>query len=343
MKLKRDFKTKCYMAVVRTASGRTRAINTYQTNREAAEKMVAEAKLEQLEHAAMIGKLTSEAISFIQTDGKTTLATAILEWVEWLRIRHRESTAHDYELTVRAWLQGVNLDKDSPRIVEAKHIHDWINDTSWTAKKNTRQTKLAAIKSFCQFCTLENYMTKDPSTRIIVSSEKLTHSQKEPGKRSTFTEDEIEKLTVKFEPGKFWHVAIALGRYAGLRIGDVCRLEWESFQTPGVLMVWTHKRNKPVRVPIHPRLEQALKALETHENTFVFPAQQRLITDVKKRSELSNTFTRACRRLGIHGKSFHDLRRTYCTEMDRLGVRREDISRMVGHSNGETTERYIQR
>lgn len=343
MKLKRDWKTKFYMAVVRTASGRAREINTYQTNRKAAEQMVAEAKLEQLENAALIGKLTNDAISFIQTDGKTTLATAIHEWVEWLRIRNRETTAHEYQLTVRSWLHGVNLEKDSPRIVEAKHIHAWINDTKWAAKKSTRHTNLAAIKSFCQFCTVENYMTKDPSLRVVVSSDKLTHAQKAPVTHLTFTEEEVQKLAVAFEPGKFWHVAVALGRYAGLRIGDVCRLEWESFKTPGVLMVWTHKRNKPVHVPIHPLLEQALKSLETHDNAFVFPAQQRLISDVRKRSHLSTTFTRACRRVGIHGKSFHDLRRTFCTVQAQNGASTQEIGKLVGHSNTETTEGYIQR
>lgn len=343
MNLKRCSKTKCYLAVIRTANGRTRTINTGQTSKREANRMIREAKIGELERAALVGALTNEAISLIQADKKITLAMALTEWLDWLKIRHRPATANDYEMTVRAWLTGVDMEKSSPRVVEEKHVNDWINDPEWKAKANTRMTKLAAIKSFCQFCLNENYMAKDPSERVFVSLDTMTHAQKEPGVHSVFTEEEVQKLAVTFEPGKFWHVAIALGRYAGLRIGDVCRLEWESFQTPGVLMVWTHKRNKPVRVPIHPQLEQALKALETHENTFVFPAQQRLITDVKKRSELSNTFTRACRRLGIHGKSFHDLRRTFCTVQAQSGVSTQEIGKLVGHSHEATTEGYIQR
>ena len=104
-----NHKSQCYVAVVRTASGKTKTVKTYQTNKEDALRVLKEAKVEELERAAIVGLLTNEAISLIQSDKKITLAEALTQWLEWLRVRHRSATAYDYELVVRAWLSGVDL------------------------------------------------------------------------------------------------------------------------------------------------------------------------------------------------------------------------------------------
>ncbi len=74
---------------------------------------------------------------------------------------------------------------------------------------------------------------------------------------------------------------------------------------------------------------------------YCFPDQRETTRDPAKRSKLSVQFGRILASLDILGHSFHDLRYTYVTECDALGIPLEHIARSVGHVNTSTTRGYI--
>ena len=55
---------------------------------------------------------------------------------------------------------------------------------------------------------------------------------------------------------------------------------------------------------------------------------------------LKRCFEGACRRAGIKGLRFHDLRHTAATRMVEKGANIAAVSRMLGHSSWNTTMRY---
>ena len=63
---------------------------------------------------------------------------------------------------------------------------------------------------------------------------------------SPSTEVEVKRMFWRLKYLNFWLPAVLIGRYTGLRIGDVVRLEWESLSTPGKFIVWTRKRDKRI-------------------------------------------------------------------------------------------------
>jgi integrase len=52
-------------------------------------------------------------------------------------------------------------------------------------------------------------------------------------------------------------------------------------------------------------------------------------------------FETACHQAGIENLRFHDLRRTFGTRLAKSGVPIHEISRLLGHTNLETTFRYL--
>jgi integrase len=57
-------------------------------------------------------------------------------------------------------------------------------------------------------------------------------------------------------------------------------------------------------------------------------------------SILSRAFEKACKRSGITGLRFHDLRHTAATRMIERGVNIAAVSRLLGHADIKTTMRY---
>lgn len=60
-----------------------------------------------------------------------------------------------------------------------------------------------------------------------------------------------------------------------------------------------------------------------------------------KRATVDHFFREACRRAGVEGFRFHDLRHEYDSRLGDADVNLKKIARFMGHSNTERTERHI--
>lgn len=87
--------------------------------------------------------------------------------------------------------------------------------------------------------------------------------------------DEVERLYIAAsKQGREWKLLVTIGIYTGLRLGDCCRLEWESVNLERRVIqlipskTKKHMHGRPVTIPIHPRPSEwkdvAAKALSPH-------------------------------------------------------------------------------
>ncbi|MCI0665404.1 MAG: site-specific integrase, partial [Acidobacteria bacterium] len=132
----------------------------------------------------------------------------------------------------------------------------------------------------------------------------------------------------------------------GMRRGEIFKLKWsdldwagESLNIPESRAVNVQEFNtKTLRarpVPITKRLKVELQTLwgksDKSTDDLVFG-----ITN-----NISKSFATACRTAEIEDLRFHDLRRTFGTRLAKSGVPIHEISRLLGHTNLETTFRYL--
>lgn len=143
---------------------------------------------------------------------------------------------------------------------------------------------------------------------------------------------------------------------SGLRRGEILSLRWNNVDFDNNLFIITatnNKSKKTKRVPVNSLLRKMLSELwlkakpseedlsnpshDAKKNKFVF-----LGDDLKPIKDIKTAYLNACRRAGIKGLRFHDLRHTAGTRMLESGVGIVAISEILGHSSIELTrKRYL--
>lgn len=322
-------------------------MSTGHTDKKEAQRWASDNKIQEMETLAMNGLLTQRAVSVMICGRQMTLAETIQPWVEDMEMRGRSpgtiilSKAH-----VKAFGKAAGV-MDAPLIsITPKQINDWVN-AHGHQKASTRSLRLAYLKSIFAFAHDAGYVLVNPAQSVRVNLGLLLHNQKEVTKRACFTEEEIQKLLdltspTGAKPSLFWNSAIEITRMTGLRLGDICSLEHNSFTREGYIVVWTQKRDKQVVVPVDEEWKKAWLARipKTHE-TWVFPKDHwRFLANIGS-GNVSEDFTTLCKSLGIYGKSFHCLRATFVTRKVEEGTPIKQVAELVGHSYTSTTEGYV--
>lgn len=332
---------------IKGSDGKIKSFSTHQKDRRNAEKVVQEAKVRELELASEMGILTQNVVSVLVSGKRTTVEDAIPEWTKWLTMQHRSpKTIENQEMWVKAWATAQNVLRAQLTALDEEDIDPWVNSPG-PNKSGTRRIMLSALRSFFMFCTSKGWLMGNPANLVRVDLGNLLHSQKETELKVPFADHEVNLLRMITAPdggypSAWWNAAITIGRYTGLRLGDIASLEWDCLAVPGKISVWTDKRDKRVELDLVPEaLAQTIQGIEKRDERYLFPRARDLYRDPKRRAQLSTNFARLLAHAQIYGKSFHCLRASYCTACDVAGIPIEHIARRVGHSDTETTEGYI--
>lgn len=291
------------------------------------------------------GKLTKKAILKIISGGTpaVTMDQAFEEYRTW----HAENspsarTTDNYIAEITAFMRANRLENKPVQSVTDRMVNAWVNPEDSSLKAGTRHVKLAALRKFFWLASVKNYVPYNPAKIIQVKYHLLTHKQKETKVKECFTDAEIERLLDATSLDPFWWHAVVLGRYTGLRLSDICQLEWACLDVPGKLKVWTDKSDTPVELVLEPEiLAESVRHIPQHHKLYCFPKERAIINDTNRRAGLSVKFTRLCAKVGIKSKSFHCLRHTYATEAKRTGKPMDHIRKDLGHSSDETTKIYV--
>lgn len=310
-------------------------------NKADAESIVKEAGIEQIERAGQIAALTKEVVAKIQSGKRVTIDEVNTEWTQHRKIYSAsENSLYTADRVIDTFIRefGIKyLDE-----VTAEDVSSFINGDS-DLSKGTRSQRLSTLRGLFDFATKRSYVLDDPTIDVKVNISKLSHKQKETKKKKPFTAQQFTKILTG-ATNDFMRTAIAISWYTGLRLGDICRLEWDSIGEDSIV-VWTEKRDKRVELPYdHPligggNLKVILSGIEKLDDKYCFPKAKIIISDPKRRSNYSVQFSKIMKRLGMTG-SFHCLRHSFVTRLAKEGESLEDIGKLVGHSDTKTTEIY---
>ena len=167
--------------------------------------------------------------------------------------------------------------------------------------------------------------------------EKARNEHKKP-----FTRDQVRQLLAYcLENGeRFWHSAVLISYYTGLRLKDVVMLKRSQVTEDGYLDLIpekTSRNQKHVRIPINSQLREELQSI-TSIGTHFFPEQVRLYNI--DRSKITNQFRAILEKTNLYapGYGFHSLRHTFVTEALGAGIDIKQVQAAVGHEAVEITE-----
>jgi integrase len=301
-------------------------------------------KAAELEQIAKVTRLTAEMVSRIVSGKDINIKSALGKYSVWATKNLVKRTAGSHVSYAKKWAKEMDLEEKPPQSLEDSDVFDWIN-TGEEIKSSTRRVRKAAVKSFLDFCFNKGWMLHKPADNCRIRMDLMTHKQKETKSHTSMNDEDI-KVLLK-EANAFWKMAIHLATKTGLRLGDICSIEWACFDGNKV-NVWTDKRDKRISIKIPVSLVNALCNLPVSDPTYVFPEEREEYLDVKRRSALSVRFKRLCEatakktgRNSLKKKSFHGLRSYYAKNKKNNGVKVEEIAKDLGHSNTKTTGVYI--
>lgn len=295
------------------------------------------------------------------------MASAVTDWAAWINKRNQARTADDFRIYIDKWMREGELAESPVDRLTEDHVDSFVNPQDADAKLGTRKQRLSILRSFFGFLSAKGWIEGDPSRLVRVQYHGLTHEQKETKHPPVFTDAEfalvvdhtaslIAEFKGKLAGGKpcgravnhkldratFWWCATIISRCSGLRLGDVCQLEWATM-AGDQFTVHTDKRDKRVVPHIwnEPLFKRAVASIPYASDTHCFPEAREIITDPKRRQALSWQFGCICERVGLSSHSFHGLRHTYATECHRAGIPTPHIAASMGHSDPRTTAVYI--
>lgn len=344
MELIKDRETGIYKVRFAGAHGPVER-STKTTNRADAEEVVKLSRLRELELASKAKALTADSLQAIMAGRKVSCETALAEWAEWRATDAKPNTLRTNLIVLRHFLATTGAEKWPVTRLTTEHIDTFINGAGESGLSN-RNIRHATLKNFFKFCTARAYCIGNPAALTRVKLGKLSHNQLESVPRVPFTERECKHVLAHTEG--FWHAAVALSYWTGLRLSDVACLEWASILPDGIVV---HTRKRDARVALSFKdpligggeLTAVIMGLMMESDPrqpYVFPAQRTCTLDPEKRARLSVQFGRLMTELGIEGKTFHCLRHSFVTRLAKAGKTLEDIGRLVGHASTTTTEVY---
>lgn len=148
-------------------------------------------------------------------------------------------------------------------------------------------------------------------------------------------EAEIEALLKACTPHLKPIVETAL--LTGMRREELLSLKWEQIRN-GFIYLTETKSGKARPIPINDRLAEVFREVRRGnqlKSPYVFCDSQG-----RRFYQIRRSFTTACKKAGIEGFRFHDLRHTFASQLVMRGASLKAVQELLGHADLKMTMRY---
>lgn len=178
------------------------------------------------------------------------------------------------------------------------------------------------------------------SKNLFKCGDSLIHCSDEVKRERILTLEETQRL-INACTGRRAHLKplIIAALDTGCRLGELLKLQWHDVNLDfGIITIkaFNTKTMKKREVGITTRLKAELENLKSS-----FPhSKDDLVFSV---SEVRKSFKSACKEAKLSDLRFHDLRHCHATKLDELGFSVLEIAGQLGHTQIQTTMRYVNR
>jgi len=154
-----------------------------------------------------------------------------------------------------------------------------------------------------------------------------------PGRTRRPTPEELAKLEADKTIGAFVILAVE----TGMRRGEIANIHADHVATVmsqnkeiTLLSIPETKTDIPRVIPLSERAQEAIRAILRRKGRY--PSL--------RADSISQAFKRACKRYGIHGLRFHDLRHEATSRFFEMGLNPIEVAAISGHQDLKMLKRY---
>lgn len=201
--------------------------------------------------------------------------------------------------------------------------------------KSMRAHVLTSVKAFFSWCAGQGYVDQTPLTGLRSSQQRLSKP------RRALSQEELKPLlsTALQYPYPFGHI-IALLALTGQRRNEIASLKWEHITHDTITIPASIAKNHLEHTfPYGALVRQVLGSIpaDAKQSQYVFPA--RFETMRGKPTTIFNAWSKSKAAFdkelkGVEPYKLHDLRRTFATTLQGLGVPLEVREKLLNHISG---------
>jgi integrase len=264
---------------------------------------------------------------------RTTFDELAELYLQDYRINGRKTLGRAQELTDRL---RESFGRFRAFLITSQNIRTYIARRQSEGMANgTINRELAALKRMFR-------LGSQQTPPLIVNAPHIPHLQENNVRQGFFTDEEYKLLRAVLPD----HVKVPLiiAYWTGMRAGEIVKLRWEQvdLERAEIRLEPGSTKNKRGRlIPLVPEAIQPLRQWKQHTLRRYLSCPwvchyrgKRLVSVPKK------TWTKACERVGLKGKLFHDLRRTAVRNMVRAGISERVAMVISGHKTRSVFDRY---
>lgn len=290
----------------------------------------------------------------------SSLKSARGEFLESLQAANRSSATLDlyrgHLVELGGWLQ----DNGKPLIVadiESRHIRGFLLYLSQRPKRpgfryrNEPQGGLAPATLRAYYRTLSSFFTWAEAEGLLNGHKPMKNVQKPTAGHKeirTLSDKQVQRFLALLDSPdvkkRTLYVAFSLMYHLGLRISEVCHTRLGDVNFAEASLLVRGKGKKERRLPLRNGLESLLQAYVHDARPKVANGCDRLLVSYVgtplQPGSLRKSFKYYAKRAGIIGTP-HTLRHSFATRAVRSGVSPFVLMGLLGHSNIETTMRYV--
>lgn len=251
---------------------------------------------------------------------RTAYDDVVAEFLEDCARRLKPWTVYNY----RRWLAHFPFGRKAIADITGREIAVRLKAIEGDSE---REHSYRALRTLFRYAEREHLIDRIP----------LTHVQKPPVGKSReriLTDDEIRALWAATEPSSTFHSIVRLLLLTGQRRGEVAALQWDWIDPVERAITIPASVTKNGRVHTFPYgdlvADHIEHILEMVGCPYLFPARG-MQGPYNGWSKSKAALDKAS---GVTGWVLHDLRRSYASTMQRLGVRIEVTERLLNHASG---------
>ena len=275
------------------------------------------------------------------------LEKVMYEWLDNIKNSIKKSTYQKYESVVRNHIKDSFLGKTNIRFINSNSItffSDMLIDEGKLSPKTVND--ILMIIGLALSYAEERYNTIKPKIRYI------RVPQKEMRVLSLDEQRILENYL--YNDINIYKIGILLALYTGIRVGELCALQWDDIHKGTIVINKTVQRikndEKTVLEVTDPKTRNSNRIIPIPK--FLLPTLDRYRSSgsvLKNRSGkpveprlMQLTFEKYIMECGLPKTNFHALRHTFATRCVEAGFDIKSLSEILGHANVKTTlDKYV--
>lgn len=277
------------------------------------------------------GEIVQERFHLADIRPSPYFESVLKEYGEWAKVNHRswEHTERSRIPPLENYFTGYRLRHITSFLIEQykKHRRE-------TVKPATVNRELAHLSHILTMAIEWGHLTAHP-----MKGGRVKKCPGETSRERIITLVEEKKLLAEASPTLMPMIVLALD--TGMRAGEIRGLEWERVDlVRGEVLLSRTKNGRQRRVPLTARALKTLQALRKERDGVAPSGSVFLRSDGSQVNSVRQAFKGACRRAGLTGLRFHDLRHTFATRLVTGGADIVTVQRLLGHQTLTMTQRY---